>query len=103
MIGSAMAEFQFVRLAAERQAENLLAETDAENRLLADQLAYLANLTLERFGIARAVGEKNPIGIERQDVLGGRSRGHDRHASAGLHETAQNVPLDSVIIGDDVA
>ena len=32
MVRAAVAEFQFVRFAAERETENLLAEADAEDR-----------------------------------------------------------------------
>ena len=44
MIGAAMAELQLVGLAAHREAEQLVAEADAEDRLLADELADVADL-----------------------------------------------------------
>ena len=44
MIRAAMAELQLVGLAAEREAEDLMAEADAEDRRLADQLADVVDL-----------------------------------------------------------
>src|SRR5262249_12981823 len=39
LVGAAMAELEFERLRSEGQAEQLMAETDAEDRFLADELA----------------------------------------------------------------
>ena len=39
MIAAVMAELQLVRLAAQSQAQNLMAEADAEDRLLTEQIA----------------------------------------------------------------
>src|SRR2546430_11164081 len=39
MIAAAMSELQFVRAAAEREAEELMTEADAEDRHLADEMA----------------------------------------------------------------
>src|SRR6266545_4925603 len=39
VIGAAMSELELVRLASDGQAEKLMAETDAEDRRLADELA----------------------------------------------------------------
>ncbi len=55
MIRAAMAEFQFVRFPADRDSEHLVPKADSEDRRLADQLADLRGLMLERFRIAWAV------------------------------------------------
>ena len=102
MVRAAMSELQLVGLTAEREAEQLVAEADAEDRLLADQLADVRDLRLERLGIARAVGEEDAVGIQREHVLGGRQRRDNRHAAARLHQPAQDVVLDAEIVGDDV-
>ena len=44
MIGAAMSELQLVGLAAAGEAENLVAEADAEDRVLADELADVVDL-----------------------------------------------------------
>ena len=70
MIRAAVPELELVGLAAERQAENLMAQADAEDRFLADQFADLLRLELERLGIARPVREKHAVRLERQHVFG---------------------------------
>ena len=74
MIGAAMAEFQLVSLAAEREPENLMAEADAEDRRLADQPPHVVDLRVQRLGIAGAVREKHAIGLQRENVFGGSER-----------------------------
>ncbi len=97
-----MAELQLVGLAAHRQAEQLVAQADAEDGLLADQLADVGDLRLERLGIAGAVGEEDAVGIQRQHVFGGGERRDHGDAAARLHQAAQNVVLDAEIVGDHV-
>src|SRR5215813_12653803 len=55
LIAAAMAEFQFEGLASERQAEQLVAQTDAEDRRGAEQPFDLADNIRQRGGIARAI------------------------------------------------
>ena len=82
MIRAAVAELELVGLAAQRQAEDLMAQADAEDGLLADQLANLLRLVLERLGIAGAVREEDAVGIQRQHVFGRSERGNHRNARA---------------------
>ena len=42
LVGAVVAELELVGLAAERQAQDLMAEADAEDRLLAEQLAHVS-------------------------------------------------------------
>ena len=102
MVGAAMAEFQLVGLAAHGQAEQLVAQADAEDGLLADQLADVGHLRVQRLGIAGAVGEEDAVGLERQHVFGGSERRNHRDAAAGLHQAAQDVVLDAEIVGHHV-
>ena len=55
MVGAAVAELQLVGLAAQREAEDLMAEADAEDGRFADQAAHVVDLGVQRFGIAGAV------------------------------------------------
>ena len=82
VVRAAVPEFELVGLAAQRQTENLLAEADAEDRFLADQLANLGGLELERFGIARAVRQEDAVGVQREDVLGGCAGRYDSDVGA---------------------
>ena len=52
--------------------------------------------------IARAIGEENPVRLQRHDVFG-RSLGRDdRDLAASAGEEAENVALDAVVDRDDV-
>src|SRR5262249_53375914 len=102
MICAAMAELQFVRLATNRDAENLVAEANPENWLAGDQLADLHGLMLKRLGITGAVRQEDAVGFQSQNVFCGRGSGNHREAAADLTKPAQNVVLDSEIVGDDV-
>ncbi len=52
--------------------------------------------------IARAVGQKNSIGLEREYIFRGGGRRNDRYAATLAHQSAQDVVLDAVVVGDDV-
>src|SRR6202012_340737 len=49
-----------------------------------------------------AVGEKNAIGFERQDVVGGGERRDNGYVAAGVDQTAEDVLFDAEIVGDDI-
>ena len=57
-----MAELQLVGLAAESQADQLMAEADAEDRLVPGACGCLVRIG-HRLGIARPVGEKDAVGL----------------------------------------
>ena len=70
MVGAAVAEGQLEGLEADRAAEQLVAEADAEDGLAADQLADGVDDVVERRGVAGAVGEEDDVGVLGQDLLG---------------------------------
>ena len=57
---------------------------------------------MQRPGIARPVGDEDPVGLAVEDRLGGRGAGHDRHLAAEIDQVAEDVPLHAEIEGDDV-
>src|SRR4030095_5784878 len=60
VVGAAVAELQFERLASNRKPENLMAETDAEGRnIRAHQLAYVVDGIGQRCRIAPSGAEKD--------------------------------------------
>ena len=65
-------------------------------------LRMLATCGDERFGVAGAVGEEDAVGLERQTSSAEVSDGHHGDAAAGVHEAAEDVVLDAVIVGDHV-
>ena len=73
MVGAAVAEGQLEGLEADRAAEQLVAEADAEDRPLADQLADGLDDVVERGRVAGAVGEEDDVGVLGEDLLGARS------------------------------
>ena len=102
LVRAAVAELELERLGAAGQAEQLVAQADAEDRLLAEHAADRVDRVVERLGIAGAVGEEDAVGLVRQHLLGRRRAGHDRHPAAHLDQVAGDVPLHAVVERDDV-
>ena len=98
VVGAVVAELELVGLAAERQADNLVPEADAEDRHAPGEFAHRFNRIRTRLGVARAVREKDAVGLEREHVLGRRERRHDRDPAADVHQPPQDVLLDTEII-----
>src|SRR5215472_5536419 len=99
MIGAAVTDRHFLRAPAERETEQLMAEADAEDRLprLDQGLKRRHRVGTGRRGIAGSVGEENAVGLVREDLLGGRSRGNYRDAAAVGGKEPQDVPLGAVV------
>ncbi len=104
MVRAVMALMHLHRLAAEREAEHLVAEADAEGRRAGvDHLPdHRHRVFAGRRRIARAVRQEHAVRLHRQDVFGRRRRRHDRHLAGGLGEQAQDVALDAVVDRDDM-
>ena len=102
LIGAAMSEFQFERLAAKGERENLMSETYAEKRpFLRSILSNRIVRIRQRGGIAGSVGKEDSVRVHREDVgrrHGCRDNPYGKSISA---ERAQNVPLESEIVRDD--
>ena len=104
MVGAVMAVRHLLGPGAQGQAQHLVAEADAEHRLAGiDQLGDLGHGIGTGGGrVARAVGQENAVGLERQHLLGrGGGRQHG-DAKAGADQRAQDVALDAVVQGHDV-
>src|SRR5882757_4171594 len=63
LVRAVMPKFQFVSRSTERGSENLMAETNSENRLLAHQIARRLVRIRQGCGIYRSIGKKNAIRI----------------------------------------
>ncbi len=63
MVGAVVAERQLVGLQADRAAEQLMAEADAVDGLLADELFDGGDDVVERGRVAGAVGEEDRVGV----------------------------------------
>ena len=104
MIGAVMALVHFHGLGADRDAEHLMAETDAKSwHALVDDVAdHRHRVRAGRRRIARAVREKDAVGLERKNVLARGLRRHHGHAAAFACELAQDIALDAVVERDHV-
>src|SRR3982751_4132475 len=79
-----------------------MAQADAENGYFADEFLYFRSLAFERFGIARSVGEEDSVWFEREYVFAAGVGGDNGDSGSDLHKMAQDVALDSIVVGDDV-
>ena len=103
VVGAVVAELHLVGARAGGERHDLVAEADAEGRHAAlDELARRRDRVVARLRIARAVGEEDAVGPQRQHVGRRRLGRHDRDAAAARGEHAQDVVLDAEVVGDDV-
>jgi hypothetical protein len=102
LIRAAMAEFEFEGFAAERLAQNLVAEADAEDGHAGfDEVADGLDRVAEGGRVAGAVGKKNARGFILQGVRGGSGGGDDLGFETVLPETAEDVVFHPEIEGDN--
>src|SRR6267378_1835032 len=94
MVAAAMSVRELHRLAAHRQTQQLMAETDAKDRQLAvgERANCIDRVTYGR-GVAGTVRQEDAVGFQRARLGGGCRRGHDRDAAAVLQEQPQDVAL----------
>ena len=98
MVGAPVAELEFVGFRPERQAEQLVAEADAEYRQLSQQPADGFYGVGDRCRIAGAVAEEYAVRFVGQRLLRRCGRGHHRHLAAERFQDAQDVELDPKIV-----
>jgi hypothetical protein len=102
LVDAAVAVLQLVGAEAERAAEELVAEADAEvgQALLQRRLEQL-DLAGRRGRVTRAVGEEQTVRIDRVDVVERRGRGQHVHLDAALGHHPRGVRLDAEVDGGD--
>ena len=102
VVRAAVALMHLDRLRARGEREQLVAQTDAEQRHIGiEQRAdHRHGIFAGRRRIARAVGEEHAVRLQRHDcVKAGLSR-HHRHPRTGLHQIAEDIVLRAVIDRD---
>ena len=103
VVGAVVAELHLHGARAAGQAEQLVAQADAEGRdVRHDQLADGVDGVVAGRRIAGAVRQEHAVRLEREHFLGRGLRRHHGHAAAAVGEHAQDVVLDAVVVGDDV-
>ena len=101
MVTAMVAEFKFVRPAAHRQAEDLVAEADPEYRFFPDQLLSRLYRVCDRPGVAWAVAQNYAVGVRFEHSLRRRLGGDDCHVKTCLDKVSQYIELDPEIVDDD--
>ena len=92
VVGAAVAERQLEGLEADRAAEQLVAEADADDRPLADQLADGLDDVVERRRVAGAVGEEDEVGLAASSTSSrGRRAGQQGQPAIALAELADDA------------
>ena len=95
-----MPELQLVGLALQRQSNQLVPQADAEDRHPSRHIPDRLLRVHHRIRIARTIGEKHSVRLQRQHVFRrGLGRNH-RHIAARTHQPPQNVVLDSIVEGN---
>src|SRR5690348_2364596 len=102
MIAAVVAELELIGPSAECEADELMSEADAEYRSLAHETPDVVTSVIDRLWIAGAVRQKDSVGTESQDIFCGGLGGNDGNVAALVHQHAQDVLLDAVIVGDHV-
>ena len=104
MVGAVMAELHLDGLRARREAQQLVAEADAEDR----HVRLPRNSRSPRSRSRRAPDRPGPFdrntpsGLSASTSARRRLRRHHRHAAAVVGEQPQDVALDAEVVGHDV-
>lgn len=102
LVDAAVAVLQLVGAEAERAAQDLVAEADAEERGLALQHAlHDGDGAVGGGRVARAVGEEHAVGPDRVHVLDGGGGGQHVHLDAALGHPVRGHALDAEVDGGD--
>ncbi|OOL28542.1 hypothetical protein GQ85_31725, partial [Rhodococcus rhodochrous] len=103
LVRAAVAELQLVGVEAERAAEDLVAEADAEERQAGvEDLAQQLHLGVCRGRVAGAVGQEDAVRVHGADAGQVRGRGQHVHADAAGGQVPRRGGLDAEVEGGDL-
>ncbi len=100
VVAAVVAEGELVGGAAQGRRQQLVAEADPEDGNVPDQVADGVDGVGDGGGVARAVGQEDPVRAAGQDVVGGRRRGDDVDG-CDFRQEPQDACLDAEVVGDD--
>src|SRR4051812_10446455 len=86
LVHAAVAELELVRLSADGEGEELVAETNPEERALSEQSLHGVDGVGHGRGIAWAVRYEDAVGGEIEDLRGGGPGGDHGDAAAGVDQ-----------------
>ena len=101
LVASAVTELEFVGLSAGGVSQKLMTEANSKEGSAADEFTYFGMNIVEGRGVAGAVGEKDAVRAHGEDVFGRSGGGHDGDIETFLTEAAQDVALNTKIVGHD--
>src|SRR2546423_4861315 len=102
MISAVMSKLQLVGFPAESDSRKLMSQADTEDRLPSHEAANVINRVRARLGIAWSVGEKHAVRFQREHIFCLSLRRNNRYFATLAAQFAQDVLLDSIIVGYDV-
>lgn len=103
MVPAAVSIRELHSLAAHCQAEQLMAQADAEDREVAvRQVSDRVDRVPNGGGVTRPVRQENPIRFERTHLICSRRRGDDGNATTFLDEQSQDVAFHPEVERHDV-
>ena len=76
-------------------------EADTEDRTFSQQRAYVLDRVVNRCWIARAVAQKDAVGIHGQDFVRRRPGRHHLDAQTTVRQHAQDIALNAVVVSYD--
>ena len=97
MVAAVVPERKLVGLAAEREAEKLVSQTDPEDRTSPDQGADRVEACRDIARIPGAVREYDAVGRARENLFGRRERREDRERATAGRERSQDRFLDAEV------
>ncbi len=102
VIAAVVAELQLVRLSAQRQAQHLLTQADAEYGKPPRSSRTVSMTYVTGSGSPGPLETTSPSGCDARMSPRGRVRGNHRHPVARGNEVAEDVPLHAAIEDHDV-
>ena len=102
MVRAAMAERELEGLQADRPAEELVAEADADDRLLADNAPNRVDDVVQRRGVAGAVRQEHQVRLVREHCLSADGARQKSQPAIPLAELPNDGELDAGVDADDV-
>ena len=103
VVGAVVAVTHFQGLGTGCQRQQLMTQTDAEDRDIGFQdVLDRLNGIVAGLRVTRAVGQEHAVRIQRQHLGGAGLRRYHSEAATACHEHAQDVVLDPIVVSHDM-
>ncbi len=99
MVRPMMAELELVRPTAQGETQNLMPETDPEDRSSSDEPPRGLNQVRHSLRVAGTVAEKDAVWIIGQDLVSGGEGRDDEDIATSAHQLSKDVVLDPAVDG----